>query len=201
MSVYLRSVRATALVTLVLSSYVLTACTFTPSPVAEPSEPPDNTDGTEYLSVISVGVEDNLVEVHVDEEVTIWLNTIEESGNGEPPTPRTDAWYPFAMPSGESPVVFEPGAATPFDVLEILAYPEGLDSAGEPVSVEVHPLCGPQATHSCKDVSWGSHGVQIPSEVVRSAIANTEYYAIGGILLPDGDSHPDSFIVLLKKEP
>ena len=70
---------------------------------------------------------------------------------------------------------------------------------GTPVSVAVHPLCGPQAELSCEDVAWGANGVQIPVETVEAALSDTEYYAIGGILLPNGDSHPDSFMALLRK--
>lgn len=69
-----------------------------------------------------------------------------------------------------------------------------------PISTEVHPLCGPQAEEDCQAASLGKSGVQIPLAVVERAVGDTDYYAIGGILLPMGDSHPDSFMILLRNE-
>lgn len=155
----------------------------------------------DHFSTISIGSENKLVQVPIDDEITVWLNTVENSDEASPPTPKSDAWHPFTMPSGNASVIFDSGTQTSFDVLEILAYPDGLNDKGVPVSVTVHPLCGPQAESSCKDVAWGDSGVQIPLEIVEAAIAETKYYAIGGILLPnDSGFHPDSFMALLRKQ-
>ncbi|MCT9002946.1 hypothetical protein [Microbacterium memoriense] len=85
-----------------------------------------------------------------------------------------------------------------FDVLEVLTYPEGLDENGVPISVVVHPLCGAQAHASCADLVSGATGVRMPLNVVRTAIADTEYFALGGVLVPPKGQAPESFMALLK---
>lgn len=199
MSLTARPRRRVSLLLLTAACWSLAACAPTPPDEFDAQRPPVEGDNVQ-LSSISVGFEGDLIEVPTDEELTRWLNTIDADGADEPPTPASDAWQPFTPPTDGASIIFEPGAATPFDVLEILAYPEGLDSRGEPISVEVHPLCGPQAAQSCQEVSWGPSGVQISSDLVRAAIEGTEYYAIGGIVLPNGDSHPDSFMALLRND-
>lgn len=128
---------------------------------------------------IGIGAQDRLTWVPVDDEITRWLNTIDDSDESLPPVPNPDAWHWFRMPSAGASVVFETGIETTFDVLEIISYPDGLDDAGVPISTD---------------------GVQIPLTVIERAIGETEYYAIGGIMLPIGDSHPDSFMVLMRNE-
>jgi hypothetical protein len=147
-----------------------------------------------------LGTQDRLVQVPVDDEITTWLNTIDDAGESVPPAPNPEAWQWFTMPSADPSVVFDTGIETNLDVLEILSYPDGLDEAGVPVSIEVHPLCGPQADETCLDAAWGKSGVRISLAVVERAIRDTEYYALGGIMLPIGDSHPDSFMVLMRYE-
>ena len=161
---------------------------------------PNHRAGTDHFPTISVGSKGRLVDLMVDDEITAWLNTIAESDDDLPPTPEDDAWQPYRMPSGDTSVIFEARGQTSFDLLEILAYPDGLDDEGIPVSVVTYPLCGPHAEVSCEDAAWGTNGVEISLGIVEEAIADTEYYAIGGILLPNGDSHPDSFMALLRKQ-
>lgn len=191
--------KVSALLLLVFSFYILSACTSAPTPDPLSSGTADDGAGTNDFSTISVGSEGRLVDVVVDDEITTWLNTIAESDNELPPTPKNDAWQTYTMPTGDT-VIFEARGQASFDVLEILAYPDGLDAEGVPVSVVTYPLCGPHAEISCEDAAWGTSGVKISSGVVEEAIADTEYYAIGGILLPNGDSHPDSFMALLRKQ-
>lgn len=182
------------------SSCLLSACAPTPTPQPSSSDSPDQGAHAGRLSAISVGTEGGLVDVPVDDELMTWLNTIDNSGEGWPPVPEPDAWHSFEMPSAEDSVVFDTGIQTTFDVLEILSYPDGLDDEGVPISTVVHPLCGPQADVSCKDLAWGTSGVQIPLDLVEAAPASTEYYAIAGVLLPTEGSHPDSFMALLRNQ-
>lgn len=198
MSNQVLSKKSIKILTATVSVLILSACGPAPQPQPAPSETPES---AEYLSVISVGFEGRMLDVRVDDDVTAWLNDAGASTADAPPVPAASDWQAFAAPSGEASIRFEPRARTPFDVLEILAYPDGLDESGVPITVDVHPLCGPQADISCGDAAWGTTGVEIASEKIDAAIADTEYYAIGGILLPDGDSHPDSFMALLRKNP
>lgn len=155
--------------------------------------------GSESSSPIGVGTEEEIVEVTINAELAVWLNTVDSSGASEPPVPSPEAWQDFTMPSDAGHLLFSTGRQTSFDVLEIIAYPDGLDDEGVPTIVEVHPLCGPQASASCSDVARGSSDVLIPAELVTSAIAGTEYYAIAGVMLPETGSHPTSFMALINQ--
>lgn len=178
----------------------MAGCTPPQPPVPSPRASPDQARDLEHAPPIGVGTEQQVAEVGVNAELALWLNTIDSSGASEPPVPSAEAWQQFSMPSAADFVLFSTGRQTSFDVLEILAYPDGLDEGGAPATVEVHPLCGSQANVSCSDVARGSSDVLIPADVVASAIADTEYYAIGGVMLPEHDSHPMSFMALMKKK-
>lgn len=170
-----------------------------PAPQLTSPAPTEPTVGSETLSSIGIGTEGEMAEVGIDAELAMWLNTVDSSGASEPPVPRAEAWQPFSLPSASDSILFSTRGEPHFDVLEILAYPDGLDEDGVPTTVEVHPLCGPQASVLCSDVARGSSDVMIPRQVVATAIIDTEYYAIGGVILPGSDSHPTSFMALMRK--
>lgn len=48
---------------------------------------------------IGIGAQDRLTWVPVDDEITRWLNTIDDSDESLPPVPNPDAWHWFRMPS------------------------------------------------------------------------------------------------------
>lgn len=198
MSNHTRFNAISVLVYIALSPVALSACTTATSPESQLSSGSNENAETDHITELSIGTENQLVKVQVDKDLTIWLNIIDDSSDGLPPTPDIDSWQNIEMPQGDDPIVIDPSGQSPFDLLEILAYPDGLDDDGVPGRIVVFPLCGPQAEHSCEEISTGATGVQLPAEVVQSAIADTEYFALGGILLPNGDAHPDSFMVLLK---
>ncbi len=128
----------------------------------------------------------------------MWLNTVDASKASHVPVPKADAWQEFDASSVGEWITFEATNHRSFDVLEILSYPEGLDQNGVPVATVVHPLCGPQAQSSCADLAWGAAGVRVSDHLMQAAVANTEYFAIGGILLPPQGEAPESFMALLR---
>lgn len=148
---------------------------------------------------ISVGGSHDVVEVPVDEDITTWLNTIDDNTTATTPVPDPDDWNLFVMPATDELVIIDADVDTPFDLLEILTYPDGLDDQGVPITTQVHPLCGPQGDTSCAELTEKETQVSIPADLIRSAIDGIEYFAIGGICLPNGDSHPDSFMALFRQ--
>ena len=184
---------------LTTASSFLVACTpidTTKNPIPANTEPPPDSGPP---ASISISGEHDLVKVPIDQNITTWLNTVDDKATVTAPVPDLSDWNSFAMPATDEILFIDAQVDTPFDLLEILAYPDGLDPQGIPITTEVHPLCGPQADTSCVELAENETKVGVDAELVRSAIEGSEYFAIGGIFLPDGDSHPDSFMALFRQ--
>lgn len=195
------SFAAAAAVSVVVCGLLLAGCAPPGTPVPSLAKSPEgdsNADAERFT--LGIGIAGDLEEVAVDAEVTRWLNSVDASDSSAPPVPAADAWQWFEMPRSADVIVFDTGRETSFDVLELLTYPEGLDPSGIPITVKITPLCGPQAEVSCANASSGPTSVEISHQLIEESLDGVDYFAVGGIMLPLADAHPDSFMALLRNE-
>lgn len=130
-----------------------------------------------------------------DSVITEWLNS--GSDHGDDPTPGE--WHLYKDDLAEEYIVLGTSTDARIDLLEIVSYPEGLDRDGIPLSPRVVGLCGPGESVGCADIATNGSEITLPTRNWRQAVEDTEYFAIGGILLPDeAGADPQSFMALVR---